>query len=237
MDEFLAFHDYYDLFIVGPDGTVLYTYFKEDDFGGNVLEGPLAESGLGIAVRTALGLGPGQVAVSRFMPYAPSDGEWAAFVAGAVEMPDGDLGALAFQVAPARLGARLESIRGRRGTAVSTLVGPNLTVLPAAPWAMDTPTDPESLEQQVLTRVGAGAPTGADVLTDPEGTRWVMAWEVVGRGQEGFIAVVRADAAAVRAMVAREQRAIVLAGFLLWGAAAALTLGVRRGSGMARHEI
>lgn len=41
--------DYYDIFLIGDDGTVLYTVYKEADLGENLLTGSLADSGLAAA--------------------------------------------------------------------------------------------------------------------------------------------------------------------------------------------
>ena len=49
---------YYDMFLFDPQGNLIYSVFKEDDFATNFLDGPYADSGLGIAYRAALDLQP-----------------------------------------------------------------------------------------------------------------------------------------------------------------------------------
>ncbi len=237
VDEFLAIHDYYDLFAVTPRGRVAYTFFKEEDFGEDLMDGPLSESGLGEAVRTAMGLGPGQVAVSGFEPYAPSAGEWSAFVASAAPLPDGRTGVLAFQVSARRLGERLESIEGRRGSTISWLVGDAVTILPGEPWARATNSDPGSLDRQVLDRVREGEAQGTASLIGAGGRAWGVAWEVVEVAGDRYVSLTMSDEDLLRLAVRQEQRALALVGFLIWLAGTTLTLGVKGRLTLGRHEI
>jgi methyl-accepting chemotaxis protein len=75
---------YYDLFLFDNDGNLVYSVFKEDDFGQNFSAGagPYADTGLGQVFRAANAVDiPGLVAFSDFSSYAPSAGAPAAFMA------------------------------------------------------------------------------------------------------------------------------------------------------------
>ena len=37
--QFAEYHDYYDVFFIGPEGDVLYTVAKEDDYRTNLVSG------------------------------------------------------------------------------------------------------------------------------------------------------------------------------------------------------
>ena len=79
---------FYDLFLVDPAGLgVAYSVFKESDFATSLADGPHAGSGLAEAVRAALELPAGEVAVTDFGRYAPSFGAPAAFLATRVPAP------------------------------------------------------------------------------------------------------------------------------------------------------
>jgi methyl-accepting chemotaxis protein len=97
--------DLYDLFLIRPDGTVIYTVEKEADFGTNLLTGPYRESGLGKAFRQAVdGARSRAVVFSDFTPYAPSGNAPAAFLARALVSDSNEvLGVLAVQVSISRL--------------------------------------------------------------------------------------------------------------------------------------
>ena len=71
--------DYYDLFLVDSDGNIVYTVFKEDDLGTNLLSGRLKDASIAAVYRQALKGAPGGVVGSTFAPYAPSNGITAAF--------------------------------------------------------------------------------------------------------------------------------------------------------------
>jgi methyl-accepting chemotaxis protein len=75
-------HGYYDLFLINKRGDIIYSVFKEDDFAENLIDGPLATSGLATAFQKALkNPTPGKIAFSDLEAYAPSHGAAAGFFA------------------------------------------------------------------------------------------------------------------------------------------------------------
>jgi len=100
MRRFLDQHGYDDVFLFDPEGDLIYTAFKEDDFATNFLGGPYRKSGLGVAFRGARDAGEADAVVfADFAAYEPSHGKPAAFVASPVRDDEGELmGVLAFQL-------------------------------------------------------------------------------------------------------------------------------------------
>jgi methyl-accepting chemotaxis protein len=97
--EFAAHHRYYDILFIGPNGDVLYTVAKEDDYGTNLLDGPYADSGLGRLFQY-LHSSPGgdNVEFEDYSAYPPSNNEPAAFL-GARVYRDGEyIGVYAVQI-------------------------------------------------------------------------------------------------------------------------------------------
>ncbi len=80
-DRTLNNYGLYDIFIVEPKGTIIYTDFKEKDFATNLLTGPYSDSGLARAFKKALSLKEGEVAFDDFTFYEPSYNLPAAFIA------------------------------------------------------------------------------------------------------------------------------------------------------------
>ncbi len=72
-------YGYYDLFLINPDGYVFYTVAKEPDYQTNLVNGKYSNSNLGSLVKEVLNMG--QFGFVDFKPYAPSNGEPAAFIA------------------------------------------------------------------------------------------------------------------------------------------------------------
>ena len=69
----------YDLFLINPNGYCFYTVAKEADYQTNLVNGKFADSGLGKLARKVLEVR--QYTIEDFEPYAPSNGEPAAFIA------------------------------------------------------------------------------------------------------------------------------------------------------------
>ncbi|NCF69985.1 MAG: hypothetical protein GWP61_28920, partial [Chloroflexi bacterium] len=52
--DFLERFGYYDIFLVDPQGNIVYSVFKEVDFGTSLISGPYADTNFGEVFRTAL---------------------------------------------------------------------------------------------------------------------------------------------------------------------------------------
>ncbi|WDP90149.1 MAG: hypothetical protein HUN04_10705 [Desulfobacter sp.] len=81
-EKYTRMYGYYDLFLFNPDGYAFYTVAREADYRTNFLRGKYADSGLGRLVRKVLETG--EFGMADFAPYAPSNGQPAAFIAQAV---------------------------------------------------------------------------------------------------------------------------------------------------------
>ncbi len=77
--KYKEMYGYYDLFLINPDGYVFYTVTKESDYQTNMVGGKYKDSGLGKLVRGVLN--SREYGIADFEPYAPSNGEPAAFIA------------------------------------------------------------------------------------------------------------------------------------------------------------
>lgn len=89
---------YYDAFLVDLQGNIVYTVFKELDYGTNLLDGVYADSGLGSVFRAAIDDIAGRVHYSDISPYAPSNGAPAGFAATPIQNSQGEIvGILALQ--------------------------------------------------------------------------------------------------------------------------------------------
>jgi methyl-accepting chemotaxis protein len=74
-------YGFYDIFLVDTNGDIVYTYFKELDFGTNLRNGPWSKTPIGEAYRQAAQASdPRGVYLSDFAPYRPSYDDQAAFL-------------------------------------------------------------------------------------------------------------------------------------------------------------
>jgi len=87
------------MFLIDPEGTVVYTVFKETDFTTNLTNGPDKESNLAEAIAAARqAKGTGYVKIVDFKPYSPSGSAPAAFIAAPIFNGSQFIGILAFQL-------------------------------------------------------------------------------------------------------------------------------------------
>lgn len=90
---------FYDIFLVDNEtGNIIYTYFKEADFGTSLVDGPYAGTNIGDAFLAARDAEKGTISLTDFQTYLPSYDDPAAFLS--IPVFDGDvrLGTLITQV-------------------------------------------------------------------------------------------------------------------------------------------
>ena len=97
-------HDYHDLFLTDAAGNIVYSVFKEDDFGTSLISGEYRGTELAHTFhRVRTDLDPERSTFSDFVEYAPSGNLPAAFV-GSPILADGEFaGALLAQLRQSRL--------------------------------------------------------------------------------------------------------------------------------------
>ena len=87
-----------DLFIVNPDGDVLYSVLKNCDLGTNLVEGPYANTGLGRVFQKSLKAKKGQAVFEDFSIYEPAYNEEVAFIAMPIYFGEDNEGTLIFEL-------------------------------------------------------------------------------------------------------------------------------------------
>jgi len=118
--------DYDDLLLVDAEGWVVYSVMKDDDFGQNLLDGPLADSALARVVRAALDAPKDSVQVTDFERYAPVGNAASSFMAAPIRTIDGRrIGAVVLRVPLSRLDAVMARRTGLGLTGLAYLVGPD----------------------------------------------------------------------------------------------------------------
>lgn len=95
---FQRVHGYYDLFLLDTAGNLVYSVFKEDDFGLNFIDGKYAASGLGDVFQQTNGLARNEFYMTDIAPYAPSASAPAIFMAEPVFRDGVRIGVVALQV-------------------------------------------------------------------------------------------------------------------------------------------
>jgi methyl-accepting chemotaxis protein len=118
---FASEYQYYDVFLITPDGQVTYTLAGEADQGTHLLTGPFQDSGLARLFRRVKN--SGEFAVEDFSPYAPSQLKPAAFIGVPVYHQQQLKFVLALQLSIERINQVMSGREGRGLSGESYLVG------------------------------------------------------------------------------------------------------------------
>jgi len=169
--------DYYDTFIFDLQGNVVYTVFKEKDFGTNVLTGPWKDTGLAQVYKKALEIKNGDdVAFSDFESYEPSNGATAAFMAAPIIMNKRTVGVLAIQMPTDKFNDMFANKVGLGKTGQTLLVNQAGIVANNAVQTADDDSLKMKLDMPDLTKILAGeASVGELTHTGSENTYFAAA--------------------------------------------------------------
>lgn len=180
----------YDVFLVSPDGHVIYSVFKEDDFATNLTSGPYKDSGLGEAFRASEKLvksGDAEtISITDFEPYAPSNGLIAGFLSHPISTEDGKvLGYVIFQMKPDGFSAAISNEGGFNGSVTSSVMGKNGDEpFRMMPNGANASTPSESLRRQMASAAFQDGENEV-VTNDADGTTFFMAYKTIDfRGLE-----------------------------------------------------
>jgi PAS domain S-box-containing protein len=122
--KFLKERGYYDVFLITPEGDVIYTVFKELDYATNVLNGEWKDSDLGAAFKAAISKPSGDVTFFDFKEYQPSNNVPASFISTRIDDDAGKpLGVLVFQMPVDKLNAIFSTTEGLGETGEVALYG------------------------------------------------------------------------------------------------------------------
>ncbi|WP_019613971.1 methyl-accepting chemotaxis protein [Psychromonas ossibalaenae] len=112
---------WHDLFLINPQGNIIYSTAKESDLGLNLFNDPLLKnSSLAGAFAKAVKGGQEELAIGDFKPYEPSNGDQAAFVVGRLQFAEGYI---AMQLSPDPINTIVQPRIGMGETSESYLVG------------------------------------------------------------------------------------------------------------------
>ncbi|WP_434939382.1 methyl-accepting chemotaxis protein [Shewanella sp. HL-SH8] len=124
LTQFVSAYQYYDLFVISPSGNILYTVAKESDYQTNLNNGNYRDSNLGELFRQTMSRQSYQII--DFAPYAPSNGEPAAFIAQPIIENNQVKAVIALQLSLESINEIMQLRAGMGETGESYLVGPDL---------------------------------------------------------------------------------------------------------------
>lgn len=125
--QYLEEYGYYDIFLVdGESGDILYTVYKELDFGTSLISGIYNTTNIAALFKEAKTTQDlGFVKLTDFEAYAPSNGAPASFIAHPVYDNNQKIGVLIFQMPIDKIDAVMQERSGMGETGETYLVGPD----------------------------------------------------------------------------------------------------------------
>ena len=121
--NFLIEFGFYDIFITDTAGNIVYSVFKELDYGTSLTTGPYALTNFADAFSKANKLSPGKVSITDFATYAPSYDAPASFIASPIFRDGQRVGVLIFQIPLEPINAIMGERSGMGETGESYLIG------------------------------------------------------------------------------------------------------------------
>jgi class 3 adenylate cyclase len=147
---------YYDLFLIDPDGRIVYTVYKETDFATSLVVGAYNESNLArLFTSVRRSKEKDYARIIDLESYAPSYGAPAAFIAAPIYNQDKFIGVLAIQVPVDEInnvmtGNRKWEADGLGKSGETYLVGPDYLMRSVSRFLIETP------EEYLKTLVALG---------------------------------------------------------------------------------
>ena len=192
--RYLKKFGYYDIFLIDADtGHILYSVYKEVDYGTSLLSGPYRHTNFAAVFNAARESGqPGFVKLVDFMPYAPSYYAAASFIASPIFAGERMIGIAVFQMPVDRINSIMTSNErwreiGQGESGESYLVGADMTMrsqsrfLVEQPEAYLTALRETDLSPAVIQQIrSTGSSIGLQRVTT-EGSRSALAG-VTGKG-------------------------------------------------------
>jgi diguanylate cyclase (GGDEF)-like protein/PAS domain S-box-containing protein len=189
---------FYDVFLITPQGEIIFTHKHEPDFATNLIDGPYRGSQLAQVFRESLMTF--ESSISDFEQYAPSN-EPAAFVSAPIIREGGVLGIVAFQLDTqhvyevamdnAGLGATGETTLAKlTGPSEAVFVAPLRNDLQAA---MQRKTDLKTTDSPM--RHALAGQRGNGIELDYRGRQVVAAWRYLPELSWGMVVKMDADEA------------------------------------------
>jgi len=211
--DFLEIHDYYDLFMIDPDGNLLYTYFKEPDFGTNLRTGPYSESGLArVFEESSSARDRGHVAFADFARYAPSGDVPAAFVGSPVHDDEGRLiGVLAAQISAEAVNDIMRFDEGMGETGETYAVGEDLLMRSDSRFSEESTVLALTVDTESVRRALNGE-TGVHEAEDYRGEEALSAFGLMELEGLRWAVVAEMDTAEILAPARSLSRTLLITG-------------------------
>jgi methyl-accepting chemotaxis protein len=205
--HYLETYGYYDIFLIEPhSGAVIYTVFKEDDFGTDLKNGQYADTNLAAVFRNAVtATNRDFVQLEDFAYYEPSK-EAASFVASPVFDGSELVGVLVFQLPLDRINGLMQDRSGMGQTGESYLVGADNLMRSDSRFSEESTVFKQKIDTVTANKALNGQ-TGVELTPDYRGEPVLSAYKPLNI--EGVKWVILAEIDEAEAFAAAQQMLLV----------------------------
>ena len=167
--DYLEKFGYYDIFLVEPEnGHIVYSVFKEIDYGTSLMNGPYKDSNIARVFRDAMGITVGNATNVDFEHYVPSYNAPAAFIASPVFDGQSLVGVLIFQMPVGEINGIMGETSGLGETGESYLVGEDLLMRTQSRFTEDNSILATRIDTDATSAIAEGN-TGFGAIKDYRG--------------------------------------------------------------------
>ncbi len=227
--NFLERRGYYDIFLIAPNGDVIYTVFKELDYATNLRNGEYKDTDLA-AVYRSVTANPqaGFVVIEDFEPYAPSHGAAASFIATPILNERGSLaGVLVFQMPIDRINAVMQVSAGMGESGETYLVGGDYLMRSDSRFSEESTILQTRVETATVT-AALGGGSGVDVVPDYRGIPVFSAYSPMVFEGVTWAVLAEIDEAEVMAPATSLRNSMLITALIILAIVAAIGLGFAR---------
>ncbi len=205
-------YGYYDIFLIEPHhGTIVYSVFKEDDFGTNLNNGVYASSNLAEAFQIVATSGQRElVKLVDFAHYSPSRGA-AAFLATPIYRENNLLGVLAFQVSIEHINELMQSRAGMGDTGETYLVGADKLMRSDSRFLRESTLLEQKVDTPSVNQALRGN-AGVEIITDYRGEQVISAYQPLELPGVNWVIIAEKDVK--EAFAATEKLFLITLGIL-----------------------
>lgn len=167
-------NDFYDIFLFDAQGRNVYTVYKERDFATQLVNGKWKDSGLGELIRKTLQNKDGKPLLEDFLPYSPSNGVPAGFIAAPIKDANGNIkGVVAVQLSIDKLDKAMAVVPTNGKTGENLIVGEDKLLRNNSPHtkestilkkSLNTPEVEESFKGETGTNISKSVEGKVDIL-------------------------------------------------------------------------
>jgi len=218
--KYIYYYNYYDLFLIHPQGKIFYSVERESDYLTNVLTGKYVKSGLGQLVKTVLQTK--EFGVSDFASYAPSNDKPAAFIAQPLLHDDHLELIVALQFSDKATNSIMQQRSGMGNTGETYLVGSdklmrsNSILDPIHHSIIASFANPNmGMVDTQASRSALAGETGSGIIQDYRGELVLSAYTPIPIGDTTWALIAEIDQAEAFAAITRLEWLGGIIGFLI----------------------